>query len=250
MILSPIVTALRTLSVIPVPGKDTDKYHFALPFFPIVGIILAFLQIIIFWLLESISSSLLPLAGIILCTANYVLTGALHLDGFADTADAFGNRHSREKTLLILKDSHLGTYGVAAVAFLILLRVSLYQSLAINSKILWMIPCFGFSRLLQAILLCILPYARGNTGKAFVFSGKPSFAIILIIELVIMSTILCFYTNSFLSLLPVITGLAFAASVVTLYLQRIYGITGDGIGASSELFEVGFLTAVMIPYIK
>ncbi len=245
MFWSPFVIALRTLTIIPVPGRDTDRFHQALLFFPLVGGILGLFHLLTFRLL-SLSAELLSLSGVILCTTNYLLNGALHLDGFADTADAFGTVRDREKTLQILKDPHLGTYGVAAIVLFILWRVVLYQSLAEKNSLIWVIPCLAFSRTVQGILLCTLPYARDKSGKAFVFSGKPIYGLFLLIEILVIGTIIFFYKGAFLSVLPLLCGFLFIIPVISLYLHRINGITGDGVGASSELFELGFLTATIV----
>lgn len=241
----PFLTALRTLTVFPLPGKDTTKFHWALPFFPLVGIVLGSLQVFTFILLPLISVKLIPLAGLLVCFLNYLLTGALHLDGLADTADAFGVVRKREKILLILKDSHLGTFGVSAIVFMLLWRVSVYTILADKKTFLWLLPCFALSRTFQGILLCLLPYARDNSGKAFVFTGKPAFSVILIAEFFIFSIIMLIYQRFTYSLIPPMVGLLCTTPVIYLYLRRIQGITGDGIGAASELFEVGYLTAVL-----
>lgn len=244
MLLSPFITALRTLTIIPLPGKDTKHFHLALLFFPLVGGMLGLIHLLTFRLL-SLSAELIPLSGVILCITNYLLSGALHLDGFADTADAFGTVRNRERTLQILKDCHLGTYGVASVVILILWRVTLYQSLAVESKLLWIVPCLAFSRTIQGLLLCTLPYARDKSGKAFIFCGKPFFACFLLLEMVVIGILIYFYSDS-KSFLPLIVGLLFIIPAVSLYLYRVKGITGDGVGASSELFELGFLTATMV----
>lgn len=244
MLLSPFVTALRTLTIIPVPSKDTERFHRALLFFPLVGGVLGLFHLLIFRLL-SLSTELIPLSGVILCITNYLLSGALHLDGFADTADAFGTVRSREKTLQILKDCHLGTYGVASVVFLILWRVTLYQSLAEESKLIWLVPCLAFSRIIQGFLLCTLPYARDKSGKAFIFCGKPVYAIFLFLEMIVIGILVYFYSD-LKSLIPLMVGLLFITPAICLYLYRVKGITGDGVGACSELFELGFLTATMV----
>lgn len=246
MILRSFVTAFRTLTIIALPGRDTERFHQSLLFFPLVGAVLGFLHLLICQILGFISIGSIPLSGIFLCGANYILTGALHLDGFADTADAFGTVRDREKTLQILKDPHLGTYGVTAIVFLILWRVVIYQSLIESRNIIWIIPCLAFSRAIQGILLCILPYARNNTGKAFVFSGKPWYSVFLLIEIILIGVVFSFYYGFSAAFLPIIAGLAFIIPVVGVYLHRIKGITGDGIGASSELFELGFLTATVL----
>ena len=240
MLLRPFVTAIRTLTIIPLPGKDTERFHLALLFFPLVGGVLGLIHLLIFRLL-SLSAELTPLYGVILCMTNYLLSGALHLDGFADTADAFGTVRNREKTLQILKDCHLGTYGVASVVFLILWRVVLYQTLAEESRLLWIVPCLHFPgrfrRSYYALSLCP-QYIR----KAFV-SVENRF-MPFSFEMIVIEVLTYLYSD-LKSFLPLIVGLLFIIPVVSLYLFRVKGITGDGVGASSELFELGFLTATM-----
>lgn len=245
MVVNSIITAFRTLTIIPLPGKYTRQCHQSMLFFCIVGIALGFLHLAVYQAFSSLTN-ILPLIGLILSALNYMLTGALHLDGMADTADAFGIRRERQRTLDILKDSHLGTFGVTAIVFIVLWRVIVYQSLVEHERFLVIIPCMALSRTVQGILLSILPYARDNTGKAFAFSGKPVYGIFLFLELIVLQTIFYLYSGSVLSILPTLVGLLFTVPVALIYLQRIQGITGDGIGASNEVFELTFLTAAMV----
>ena len=120
------VTALRTLTIIPVPGKDTDKFYLSIIFFPFIGAFLGAVYFGLNYLLETFMPQLALLNAGFLLLALTVLTGALHADGLADTADAFFSRKPKEKTLEILKDSRLGTFGTAALVFDFLLKFILY----------------------------------------------------------------------------------------------------------------------------
>ena len=110
-----LVTAIRTLTVLPVPGKDSDDFSAALPWFPVVGIILGAILYTI-----SLLWSLLPFeqwswgCAVILSALLVWLTRGLHMDGLADWADSLGG-FDRERRLAIMKDSSLGAFGVMAI---------------------------------------------------------------------------------------------------------------------------------------
>jgi adenosylcobinamide-GDP ribazoletransferase len=240
--------AIRTLTIIPIPGKDPERKFLALPWFPLIGAGIGLLHVSGNYLFTLLPAKTPTLEAVFLCALNYIITGALHLDGLADTADAFGTPRTREKTLLILKDPHMGTFGVAALVFAILWRTLVYQLLIDQNGLFWIVYAMVFSRIIQGLLLNVLPYARDQSGKAFIFSGKPVMALIMGLELIGSIVLLSYFefANRQTLLIAVSIGTICILPVCVSYLRRLKGITGDGIGASNELFELGFLTAALI----
>ncbi len=102
------------------------------------------------------------------------LSGGLHLDGLADTADGLFSARSRERMLAIMKDSHIGTMGVLALVFAIGLKVAALSSLTLNARlaVLVLMPLAG--RTAMVLMLTTLPYARPDGGLASIFLLKRS----------------------------------------------------------------------------
>ncbi|MEI8191050.1 MAG: adenosylcobinamide-GDP ribazoletransferase [candidate division NC10 bacterium] len=108
------ITAFRTLTIIPLPGKDVEKFSSALFFFPVVGGLVGLLTAFAGW---GVGHWLRwPFgAGVAAVALSTVVTGGLHLDGLADGFDSLGGR-TRERKLEIMKDPRVGSFGVMARA--------------------------------------------------------------------------------------------------------------------------------------
>ena len=103
-------------------------------------------------------------AAVVLIAASLFLTGALHLDGLADCADAFYGRRTRSATLRILKDPRIGTMGGAAIGLSLLARYAALSSLP-PLFILAGLPVISmFSRTAVVLAMRALPYVRAGTG--------------------------------------------------------------------------------------
>ncbi|MCG6982088.1 MAG: adenosylcobinamide-GDP ribazoletransferase, partial [Deltaproteobacteria bacterium] len=101
-----LVTAIRTLTIFPVPGREASDYSSALPFFPVVGFALGALLWLVSLIDRFIGDSGWPMGiAILMLVANIISTRALHLDGLADFADALGGGWDKRKRLEIMKDS-------------------------------------------------------------------------------------------------------------------------------------------------
>ena len=234
-------TALRTLTILPMPGKDTPHFARTLVFFPVVGALLGSVIPVLYKgaALLGLESSLLM---VVLALAGITwLTGCLHIDGLGDVADAFGGGQTREQILHILKDPRMGSFGICAIAFDILLKVSCWQILFQQGRwgvVFWSLV---FGRSLQALMLLVFPNARGESiaapfGKAGAFEKGAALFAFLVAGL----------TAAWLE--SAFHGLVYSGCAVTVSLffglycrRKIGGITGDCLGATNELAEVGVL---------
>lgn len=150
------VQFLTRLSVPPFKHYDPQWLHQSSRHFPAVGLLVGLLCAGVFWL-----GSLLftPLVAAVLSTAFGIkLTGAFHEDGLADSCDGLGGGLTRERTLTIMKDSRLGTYGVLGLVSALLLKISLLASMPISMAVIALILGHTASRLLCISLLSLLPY--------------------------------------------------------------------------------------------
>ncbi|HJN75139.1 MAG TPA: adenosylcobinamide-GDP ribazoletransferase [Myxococcota bacterium] len=124
-----LIVAIVVLTRVPVPvyGDITDEdLRRGAPFYPLVGLGVGLILAVVWWIFGGLPAWL---GATLTVTAGVFLTGALHIDGLADTADAFGAGGDAERQLRILRDSMLGTYGVVAVVLSLLLQVGAVSAL-------------------------------------------------------------------------------------------------------------------------
>ncbi|MDE6729479.1 MAG: adenosylcobinamide-GDP ribazoletransferase, partial [Oscillospiraceae bacterium] len=122
--------ALSMYSTIPVKILDWNRTNLrhAMIFFPFVGILCGIGFTSIWYLCKFLHASAF-LSGVLAILSMILITGAIHLDGFCDTADALYSRRSQEEKLKILKDPHCGAFAVIAVIVIILLQTAGYAEI-------------------------------------------------------------------------------------------------------------------------
>jgi adenosylcobinamide-GDP ribazoletransferase len=239
--------ALRFLTVIPVPGVERvedDWLMRAAKYFPLVGIIVGGFSAVVLLLAAKIWSGLLP--PLLAIAAGIVLTGALHEDGLADTADGFGGGRSRESRLAIMKDSRIGTYGTLALGLTVALRVAALAVLPPWIGAAALIAAHAGGRLAAAATMTALPYAGDPAATKLSYSEAPlrPGEIALAAILILVALLPLARTGLFAALIGLLFGAAPAAWLVDRAQKLIGGYTGDVLGATEQLFEVGFLLGV------
>lgn len=168
-----------------------------------------------------------------------LLTGALHEDGMADTADGLASGRDRSQKLAIMRDSRIGSYGVLALITIISLRANIIAGFTGNfTTLLIFITTAASSRAFLAFLMYNLQYAR-DSGLA-VRAGKPSFSDTLIaIALGIAALLL---TDEILAtLIAIFTITIIYITIKYITSKNFGGITGDTLGASQQISEVALL---------
>lgn len=188
--------------------------------------------------------ALTPLAAASLAAAaGVLLTGALHLDGLADSADSLGGG-SRERALEIMRDHSVGAYGAAAIALGLILRTALVSALLETSDALTpLIVAGALSRAAVLPLAFALPYARAVPGPGAALSGGlgPG-RVALAIALAAGLAIALAGTDAIVALA---LGAAVVLAVGRFARRRLGGVTGDVLGATVELVELAVLLALV-----
>jgi adenosylcobinamide-GDP ribazoletransferase len=237
-----LITALRTLTILPVPGRDAASFSSALPFFPLVG---ALVGAALWGLL--LACGQLPDGGWPVGAAagavvgGIVLTRGLHLDGLADWADGFGGGRDREGTLRIMKDPATGAFGVLAIAAVLLLKFAAVSQLATLGTGLWLVAAAVVSRTVPVDLIVWLPYARAEGGKAapFVRDARAGHLVLALAAAAALAV----------GVFGPLGAAALGAGGLLGRLfglwcrRRVGGVTGDLLGAASELTETALLVA-------
>jgi len=239
-----LLIALQFLTVIPV--RIARKFGPAdlagsMVYFPLIG---AFLGLILA-ALHAVAAPVLPgpVVGVILTGALAALTGGLHLDGLADTADAFFSGKSIPEKLRIMKDSRIGAMGASAVCLVLMLKAALFASLDSSTAFaaLLLAPVAGRYCLLLPAYAFRYGRDRG-TGKAFI--GGVSLRTILAASAVSL------LLSAGLLRLPGAASMVLAAAAALAagraLSKGLGGITGDTLGAVNELSEMAFLVSLII----
>ena len=250
---------LTRLSVPPFKHYNPQWLHQSSRHFPAVGLLVGLLCAGVFWL-----SSLLftPLVAAVLSTAFGIkLTGAFHEDGLADSCDGLGGGLTRERTLTIMKDSRLGTYGVLGLVSALLLKISLLTSMPIPMAVIALIIGHTASRLLCISLLSLLPYggeiehakakpmAQQLTPIQGLYSSGWLILAIILVALIFPNTMQQIGLAQWL--LAFILALIATDYMRRLLRRRLDGYTGDGLGATQQLSEIAIYIglAASIPFI-
>lgn len=171
-----------------------------------------------------------------------LLTGALHEDGLADFCDGFGGGTSRERILAIMKDSHIGTYGVLGLILYFFIMVSAWSTVPLMILCPAIIAGDAWSKFCAAQIINFLPYARkaeeSKSGAVY-----ERFGILAWILAAIGGILPC-------ALLPVrlwiacIVSAVIATLLILLMWKRIGGYTGDCCGACFLLCELSFYLSI------
>lgn len=232
--------AIAFLTRLPVPARvfgGQGARSAQLPWYPWVGLLLGALLWCLAWLLASATPML---AAALVLVAWVALTGGLHVDGLADSADAWvGGIGDRERTLSIMKDPRSGPIGVAAVVLVLLLKFAALASLPPLSAALWVAPVLGRAALTAAFMST--PYVRsGGIGSALV--GESRVVCALSLGLVVLAVVLAGWGGLRALLVAVAVFLAWRRAC----LKRLGGMTGDTCGALAELTEAAVLVAMAL----
>ena len=217
--------------------KDEDM-HKGFLYYPVVGLIPGLIDMVV----ELLVCQILPeIYGIIFSLlANFFVTGAFHLDGLSDTADGIYSARTRERMLEIMKDSRIGTNGGIAMCFDIMLKVVGLACCNMRWLMILMMPVAG--KMVQGAIVYKAVYPR-KTGIG-IYVGTVSLS--TVIGTVILGLIAMTVAFSWWGILM------YAVLFVLAYLFRVYitgkigGITGDVMGAGSELAEIFLLILVLI----
>lgn len=177
-------------------------------------------------------------AAALALAAQAVLTGAMHEDGLADSADGLWGGWTRERRLEIMKDSHIGSYGVLALILSVLARWSALAALFTAGAVLApLIAVAALSRVPMVALLAHLPNARGAGLAQSV--GQPAPGVVWQAGglALLLALIACGWAALAMALLAAMA----AAGLAWIARAKIGGQTGDILGASQQLAEVAVL---------
>jgi len=247
---SDFLAAVQFLTRIPTPyvPYDPNSLSRAVKFFPIVGLAIGSAAALLHQLL---TPHLPRLVTALLVIAFLVsITGCLHEDGLADTADGFGGGSSREQVLAILKDSRIGSYGGVALTLSLLARVLLLASLPLTQIPQYLIAAQVLCRWSTLPLSYFLASARSLQDQVGAGQGARIAKLTTRRTLIfgsVFSIAICMFALRTHAVAPIAATIAVTTLSGLYYQRRLGGVTGDCFGATHQLAEIAvYLTGAWI----
>lgn len=252
-----LVLALQYFTRVPIPralgrwtGFSAELQRASLAHFPAVGMLVAALAIACYWAAAQLlpRTALAPLvAALLSAIATVLLTGALHEDGLADTADGLGGSQERDRALEIMKDPRIGSFGALALMLALLLKVGLLgligSAAGVSTVAAALFGAHAVSRGLALVIVATLPHiGQAATSRSLAIAARiewPRLAVAalwtlaaLALAAVLASPVFC------------IAGVALAVCAMLwmrrVLVRRLQGFTGDCLGATQQLCECAF----------
>jgi adenosylcobinamide-GDP ribazoletransferase len=233
----PLLAAIQFLTVIPFPKSFTGgekELEKCVPFFPVVGLLIG----IIIAAFDYVMGLILPPlpASVMTAIAMTAISGGLHMDGLADTADGFFSARPRERVLEIMRDSRTGVMGVLAVVFVIIMKVSVLISIfpPLRPGIIVLMPLAG--RCSFVLMMTALPYVRREGGLATAFGVGKSWLTVLWTSAFLLAA--GWLAGHWMGVAAGFSALLTAALFSIYCFRKIGGYTGDTLGAGCEITEI------------
>jgi adenosylcobinamide-GDP ribazoletransferase len=242
---SDLTDSLRFLTRLPMghaPSSGDSELARAAWAFPLAGVVVGLIGAAVYVLAYELR---LPawVAATLAVAATLTVTGALHEDGLADTADGFGGGDTRERKLEIMRDSRIGTYGVCALILLMLLRIAALAAFINPAAAVWaLIAAHGGARATLPLFMALVPPARRD-GLAYA-AGRPSSERVVtasVLGILILATAL----GAAHGIAALILLLVVIALMAWLSLVQIEGQTGDVLGAVEQVSEIVILLVAL-----
>ena len=254
--------ALQFFTRIPVTGRlgewlnySPDALRKSAAYFPTIGWLVGFITAITYWLLASNLPDLpaTPLVAAFLSTfAGLMLTGAFHEDGLADLTDGLGGSMRREQALEIMKDSRIGSFGSLALIIALGSKISLLTLLGQKDIVLASWALFGAhvsSRFAPLLIIRCQSHVGDEAGS----KSKPlsdaiswsTFSVGTVWWLASLILLQILYPD--IPWWGAVTGtLLTLIWIFRLLARRLGGFTGDGLGATQQICEIGFYLGLLL----
>jgi adenosylcobinamide-GDP ribazoletransferase len=255
-------TAMMFLTRLPVPrftDHSPEYLERSVKYFPLIGWIVSGISGLTFLLFNKYISEDIAIAASII--AGILTTGAFHEDGFADVCDAFGGGWTKEKILMIMKDSRLGSYGVIGMIailgckFLLLKELPKFtpdlqhpsMNIFYNYRyfLLTLVAAHAISRLMPVLVMSFYEYVTDPEGSKSkpVARCKPSLATLLV---AITTALVPFIFMNWKFLLAIVPVVYIAFRLAQYFKKWIGGYTGDCLGAIQQVSELTFYLCTII----
>ncbi|GAA3598678.1 adenosylcobinamide-GDP ribazoletransferase [Flavivirga amylovorans] len=239
------LTAIMFFTRIPCPkwvDHNPEYLSKSAKYFSLVGIVVGSIGALVFYGFSFILST--EIALLLSMATTIYTTGAFHEDGFADVCDGLGGGWTKEKILLIMKDSRLGTYGVTGLILILAIKFSALREVPDYFIPITIIAGHSLSRFIATTLIYTHPYVRDTDDSKAKPAAKSITINMLLVSAIFGITPLFFFNKPliFIAIIP--------CYIAKIYLGRKFkkwlgGQTGDCAGAVQQLCEVVFYLSVI-----
>ena len=242
-----LLLAVQLLTRLPVrvPGEFTaERFAAATRYYALTGALIGVFAGAVFWLAHLVFPA--SLAVIVSTAATLLATGAMHEDGFADTCDGLGGGLAREQALEIMRDSRLGTYGVAGLGIMLATKVLALSALPSESVPCLLVAAHAASRTSAVLVMATSTYVRGE-GIAEQLAGSiPRGSVALSLATGAAAVCVLLVVVSPAVVLSGLAGLVVGhLAMRTAYERKLGGYTGDCLGSVQQISEVGMYLGVL-----
>ncbi len=234
--------AIGFLTILPVIDNrraSEDAVAASFEWFPLVGFVLGLAlsgeDVILSYAFGQVTRSVLVVLSLT------VISGAVHLDGLADTADALGAGRDRDRALEILRDSRIGTFGGVAIFFDLILKILALSTLGGQARYFALILAPGLARYAMVMVGRRIDYLRsGGAGSTLLADarGWPRRKFVFILPVIFV------LAAKFQGAKALAIAIAVVIAMRWFYRRWLGGVTGDLIGACGELVEIAVLVAM------
>jgi adenosylcobinamide-GDP ribazoletransferase len=239
-----LLTAVQYFTRIRVPawvGHAPGQLTGAVRYFPAIGLLVGASGAAVLWLTALGLPA--PLPAILSTAVTILMTGAIHEDGLADTADGLGGGMTRERALEIMKDPRIGVFGTIALILMLPLKIATLSLMPLWTALAALVAAHAFSRFC-AVLVIVTGHYVGSADRS---RAAP------VVERVRIGDVLiaALFGLPALALcgprvvVAVVVALAVAGLLTRWCVRRIGGYTGDTLGATQQVAEAGFYVALL-----
>lgn len=221
-------------------GWTSERERASVGYYSASGIVIGIIAALAYWLASQLFAPLL--SSLIAVAAAIMTTGALHEDGLADVCDGIGGGQTRDKALVIMKDSRIGVYGTLGLIVFVGAKVTALSNLPPGMVIAALVGAHATSRAAILAVLATAHYTRAEGGTASAVAAKPSpenwavtggtLALVVVACLLIipLSAIVWAFVGA----------AVLALAVRQAFMRKLGGYTGDCLGAVQQAGELGF----------
>jgi adenosylcobinamide-GDP ribazoletransferase len=239
---SSFFTALQFLTLFPCPTRidyaNADAGRAAI-FFPVIGLILGSILVLVNFLLEPFASA--GLLSVILVSLLAFMTRGLHLDGIGDTFDGLGAGGDPDRILSVMDDSHIGVFGLVAIVLVLFFKIHALESMDVDR---W--RALLVSTILGRWAMVQLAYRstaakNGLGGRLIDRLQTKHFLVGTLLTLLLVASI--WRRNGIIMMAWVAI---FTTASKSYFHRRLGGVTGDTCGAVGELSETSVLVLLAL----
>ena len=239
-----LLTAVQYFTRIRVPawvGHAPERLSGAVRYFPAIGLIVGASGAAVMWLAALVLPA--PLPAILSTAVTVLMTGAIHEDGLADTSDGLGGGATRERALEIMKDPRVGVFGAIALMLMLLLKIATLSLLPLWTALAALVAAHAFSRFCAVLVIFAGRYVgSADRSRSAPVVERVRIGDVLIAALFGIPALAVFGPRA---IVAVVVALALVGLLSRWCVQRIGGYTGDTLGATQQVAEIGCYLALL-----